>query len=55
MKNPSRKSLPSIAMPILVAAVRLDLFVKMLFMRRRKKIRYLSRTIFQANGRLRHH
>ena len=53
MKNPTRNQFPSIAVPVLVAAVQLDLFVRMMFMGRRKKIRYLSRTIFQNKGRLR--
>jgi hypothetical protein len=55
MKNPTRNNFPSIAVPILIAAVQIDLFVKMMFMGRRKKIRYLTRTIFQSKGRLRSH
>lgn len=46
MKNPYRTSLPSFVFPLLVTAVKLDLFTRMLFMSRRKKARYLSRTLF---------
>jgi hypothetical protein len=47
MKAPDRNPLPSIATPMLVAAVQLELFARMIFMGRRKKVRYLTRTIFQ--------
>ena len=47
MKSPERNPLPPFATPMLVAAVQLELFARLLFMGRRKKVRYLSRTIFQ--------
>ncbi|HZE85416.1 MAG TPA: hypothetical protein VE035_13970 [Puia sp.] len=47
MKNPYRNSLPSVTYSLVVAAVKLDLFARMMFMGRRKKSRYLARTFFQ--------
>lgn len=47
MRTPDRNPLPPFATPMLVAAVQLDLFTRMLFMSRRKKVRFLARTIFQ--------
>jgi hypothetical protein len=47
MKAPDRNPLPPFATPMLVAAVQLELFARMIFMGRRKKVRYLGRTIFQ--------
>jgi hypothetical protein len=47
MKTANQKSLPPIIIPLFVAAVHLDLFTRMIFMGRRKKVRYLTRTIFQ--------
>jgi hypothetical protein len=40
-------SLASFTAPLLVSAVQLDLFMRLLFMGRRKKIKYLTRTLFQ--------
>ena len=51
MKAPNPKSLQPITFPLLIASVRLDLFTRMLFMGRRKKTRYLARTIFQQHPR----
>jgi hypothetical protein len=47
MKTNSSNPLHSFTSPLISAAVQLDLFTRLLFMGRRKKIRYLSRTIFQ--------
>jgi hypothetical protein len=47
MKTTRGGSLSSFTSPLLVAAVQLDLFTRLLFMGRRKKIRYLARTLFQ--------
>jgi|GEM_PF-4933004 hypothetical protein len=47
MKTNSAGPLHSFTAPLVSAAVQLDLFTRLLFMSRRKKIRYLSRTIFQ--------
>jgi hypothetical protein len=47
MKTNDPKSLPPFTSPLFVDAVQLELFARLLFMGRRKKIRYLTRTIFQ--------
>jgi hypothetical protein len=40
-------ALASFTSPLMVTAVQLDLFMRLLFMGRRKKIKYLARTLFQ--------
>jgi hypothetical protein len=47
MKTTRAGSLSSFTSPLLVKAVQLDLFMRMLFMGRRKKIKYLTRTLFK--------
>jgi hypothetical protein len=47
MKTTRSGSLSSFTIPVLVTAVQLDLFIRLLFMGRRKKIKYLARTLFQ--------
>jgi hypothetical protein len=47
MKITRAGSLSSFTSPLHVAAVQLDLFTRLLFMGRRKKIRFLARTLFQ--------
>jgi hypothetical protein len=50
MKTTRAGSLPSFTSPLLVVAVQLDLFIRLLFMGRRKKIKYLTRTLFQIRS-----
>jgi hypothetical protein len=47
MKTTRAGSLSSFTSPLLVKAVQLDLFMRLLFMGRRKKIKYLTRTLFK--------
>jgi hypothetical protein len=47
MKTTRAGSLSSFTSPVHVVAVQLDLFIRLLFMGRRKKIKYLTRTLFQ--------
>ena len=47
MKTTRAGSLSSFTSPLHVVAVQLDLFIRLLFMGRRKKIKYLTRTLFQ--------
>jgi hypothetical protein len=47
MKTICKKSLSSFTSPLLVVAVQLDLFIRLMFMRRRKRVKYLTRTLFQ--------
>jgi hypothetical protein len=47
MKMPFKLSFLSFTYFLLVAAVKLDLFVSTIFMGRQKKARYLVRTFFQ--------
>jgi hypothetical protein len=50
MKKPTPNPIPSFAATVIVAAVQLDLFTRMLFMSRRQKTRFLARTIFQQQA-----
>ncbi len=47
MKTTRDASLAPFSVPVLVTTVQLELFIRLLFMGRRKKIKYLARTLFQ--------
>jgi hypothetical protein len=47
MKTTRGGSLAPFSTPLLVTSVQLELFIRLLFMGRRKKIKYLARTLFQ--------
>jgi hypothetical protein len=49
MKTTRAGSFSSLISPLLVAAVKFDLFIRLTFMGRRKKIKYLVRTLYLHN------
>jgi len=48
MRPPYNNTLPLFSYSVVVAAVKLDLFARMLFMGRRKRSKYLTRTFFKT-------
>ena len=47
MKTTRTGSLSSFTSLLLVVALQLDLFIRLTFMGRRKKVKYLTKTLFQ--------
>lgn len=50
MKTTRAGSISSFSSLLIVKAVQLDLFVRLLFMGRRKKAKYLTRTLFRLSA-----